>query len=249
VPQCADPLPGIKTGCIFEPFWEERVVVEPSAHGGTNWPPVPYSPDTGYFYVPGIVRTSAFVRIAKRHSRGEFYIGGGQDAVAGTPLAGTFTAIHSKTNKIVWQHKTPYQTGGAGGSTVTASALLVRGDPDGNFLAIDAKTGEVLWRFQTGFAADAPPIIYEIDGEEYIAIVTGGNAMRRSATGDAVWAFSLMGQLGPAWWPPRPPATVAGPGLWWSLWYAVSSLWQGHGNGAFLEEPSRQVPPGDRGDR
>jgi len=73
-----------------------------------------------------------------------------------------------------------------------------------------AKTGAVLWKFQTGFGADAPAIVYEVDGDEYIAIATGGNSLQGSAYGDAVWAFSLKGQLSPLW-PPPPPSTVAGP--------------------------------------
>ena len=32
--------------------------------------------------------------------------------------------------------------------------------------------------FQTGFGADAPPVVYEVDGEQYIAIATGGNRSR-----------------------------------------------------------------------
>jgi quinohemoprotein ethanol dehydrogenase len=248
VPQCADPLPGFKTGCIFEPFWEERVVIEPSAHGGTNWPPMPYSPDTGYFYVPGTIRTSAFTRTPRQYIRGKIYTGGSQEPVTGVPFSGTFTAIDSKTNKIVWQNKTPYQTGGAGGATVTASGLLFRGDPDGNFLAVDAKTGEALWKFQTGFGSDAPPVVYEVDGDEYIAIATGGNTMRRSANGDAVWAFSLKGGLGPAWWPPRPPPVVYGAGLLRRIWIAISSLWQGHWPDEHPEAPSGELAPGDRGD-
>src|SRR6059036_2124239 len=128
----------------------------------------------------------------------------------GSPMSGTFTAIDSKTNKIAWQHKTPYRIGGGGGSTVTAGGLVFRGEPDGNFLAIDAKTGQELWRFQTGFGADAPPVVYEVDGEQYIAIATGGNQLQGSAYGDAVWAFSLKGQLNPLW-PPPLPQTVAGP--------------------------------------
>ena len=93
---------------------------------------------------------------------------------------------------------------------MTAGGLVFRGEPDGNFLALDAKTGEELWRFQTGFGADAPPVVYEVDGEQYIAIATGGNQLQGSAYGDAVWTFSLKGQLGPLW-PPPPPPTVAGP--------------------------------------
>jgi outer membrane protein assembly factor BamB len=125
-------------------------------------------------------------------------------------MTGTFTAIGGNTNKIVWQHKTPYRVGQGGGSTTTAGGLDFRGEPDGDFLAINAKTGEELWRFQTGFGADAPPAVYEVDGEEYVAIATGGNSLQLSANGDAVWVFSLKGQLGPLW-PPPPPQSVAGP--------------------------------------
>ena len=217
VPQCADKLPEYdKAGCIFEPFWETPVLVEPSGDGGTGWSPVPYSPDTGYFYVSGTVRASANWRKGgKEYVPGKPYGGGAEAPPPGSPMSGTFTAIDSKTNKIVWQHKTPYRL--AGGGTVTAGGVAFRGEPDGNFLALDAKTGEELWRFQTGFGADAPPVVYEADGEPYVAIATGGNVTQGSAYGDAVWAFSLRGQVGPLW-PPPPPATIAGP-----LW--ISSRW------------------------
>src|SRR5712692_2728568 len=51
---------------------------------------------------------------------------------------------------------------------------------------------------------------YEVDGEQYVAIATGGNQSVGSAFGDAVWSFSLNGQLRPLW-PPPPPPTVSGP--------------------------------------
>ena len=156
------------------------------------------------------MRTSAFGRYSDKFLRGQRYVGGTQAAPIGTVMSGTFTAMDAKTNKIVWQHKTPYRLGGGGGSSVTAGGLVFRGEPDGNFLALDAKTGEELWRFQTGFGADAPPVIYEVDGEQFVAIATGGNQLQGSAYGDAVWVFSLKGQLGPLW-PPPPPSTVAGP--------------------------------------
>ncbi len=211
VPQCAELLPGYeKAGCIFDTFWETPVLMQPSGIGGTNWSPVPYSRDTGYFYVPGTVRTSAFTRFGDKYILGQRYTGGSQAAPIGSPMNGTFTAIDSKTNTIAWQHKTPYRIGGGGGSSVTAGGLVFRGEPDGNFLALDAKSGKELWRFQTGFGADAPPIFYEVDGEQYVAIATGGNQLQGSAYGDAVWAFSLKGQLGPLW-PPPAPQTVAGP--------------------------------------
>ena len=211
VPQCADVLSGYaKAGCIFEPFWDTPVLIQPSGIGGTNWSPVPYSPVTGYFYVPGTVRTSSFTRYDNKYTLGKRYTGGSQQAPIGSPQSGTFTAIDSKTNKIIWQNKQPYRTGQGGGAMVTAGGLVFRGASDGNVLALDARTGEELWRFQTGFGADAPPMTYEVDGEQYVAIATGGNQSVGSAFGDAVWTFSLSGQLRPLW-PPPPPPTVSGP--------------------------------------
>jgi alcohol dehydrogenase (cytochrome c) len=137
VPQCAELLPGYDAaGCIFTPFWETPVLIQPSGLGGTNWAPMPYSPDTGYFYVPGTIRSSAFTRYSDKYVKGLRYTGGGQSAPIDSPMFGTFTAIDAKTNKIAWQHKTPYRLGGGGGSTVTAGGLVLRGEPDGNFLAL-----------------------------------------------------------------------------------------------------------------
>jgi quinohemoprotein ethanol dehydrogenase len=211
VPQCAAPLLGYpEARCIFDVFWETPVLMQPSGIGGTNWSPMPYNPDTGYFYVPGTVRTSAFTRYGDKFKLGKRYDGGSQAAPIGSPQTGTFTAIDSKTNKIVWQQTQPYRTGQGGGSMTTAGGLLFRGGSDGNFHALDARTGEELWRFQTGFGADAPAITYEVDGEQFVAIATGGNQSIGSANGDALWAFSLKGQVH-ALWPPPPPPTVAGP--------------------------------------
>ena len=67
VPTCAPTLPGYeKPGCIFEAFWASSVIIQPGGQGGTNWSPMPYSPDTGFFYVPGTIRTSTFIRY-QRH--------------------------------------------------------------------------------------------------------------------------------------------------------------------------------------
>jgi alcohol dehydrogenase (cytochrome c) len=249
VPQCADPQPEIKTGCIFEPFWDDPVALQPSGQGGTNWSPMPYSPDTGYFYVPGSIRTSVFERFARPYRRGRVYTSGSQEAAFHTPLSGTFTAIDATTDRIAWQHKMPYRMGGGSGSSVSAGGLVFRGEPDGNFVAVDARTGKVLWKFQTGFGADAPPIVYEVDGEQYIAIATGGNSIQRSATGDAVWSFSLKGELGPAWWPPTPPPTGMAAGLYWRIRSALESVWPGNRQDGHLGEPSGQGAQGDRGDR
>ena len=113
-------------------------------------------------------------------------------------MSGTLTAIGGSTNKIAWQQKMPYRVGGGGGSTATAGGLVLHGrSRTGQSRPCDAKTGELLWQFQTGFGAEATPMVYEVDGDQYIAIAAGGNQGVGSANGDAVWVFSLKGQLEP----------------------------------------------------
>jgi PQQ enzyme repeat len=68
--------------------------------------------------------------------------------------------------------------------------------PAGPATAIDAKTGEVLWRFQTGFGADAPAVVFEVDGDEYVAIAAGGNSLGGTAYGDAVCEIQTLGPPG-----------------------------------------------------
>ena len=41
------------------------------------------------------------------------------------------------------------------------------------FTAYDKATGEVLWQFNTYTSMLAPPVTYEIDGVQYVSILTG----------------------------------------------------------------------------
>jgi quinohemoprotein ethanol dehydrogenase len=205
MPQCPEPLGTWITKCIFGTAWDVPVLMTPGGNGGVNWSPMSYDPQTGYFYV------TAAVRPAGR-------IGAGSGKYAPPPIGGkyfgTLTAMDSHTNRIAWQHTMPYSIGQGSGSLTTAGGLLFHGEPDGNFQAYDAKTGELLWHWQTGAGADAPAISYEIDGEQYVAIAAGGQAIQTSsANGDMIWAFSLKGSpaqpIAQAEAPPPPPTELS----------------------------------------
>jgi len=205
MPQCPQPLGTWVTKCIYGSVWDVPTLMSPGGNGGVNWAPMSYDPQTGYFYVTAADRPAG--RIAP-----------GSGAIAppaiGAKYSGTLTAVDSRTNRIVWQHKTPYSIGQGSGALTTASGLLFHGEPDGVFQAYDAKSGELLWKWQTGAGADAPAITYEIDGEQYIAIGVGGVSIQTASTnGDMIWAFSLKGnkdhpiaQFDP---PPPPPTEVS----------------------------------------
>ena len=112
-----------------------------------------------------------------------------------------------KTNTIGWQNQLDQMC--IGGSLATAGGLVFYGEANGNFNAFDAETGEVLWQFQTGAGVNAPPITYEIDGTQYIAVASGGNFQLNFPRGDSFWVFSLEGTLGPVAAPPEPSSEVA----------------------------------------
>ncbi len=45
---------------------------------------------------------------------------------------------------------------------------------------------------------NAPAITYEVDGEQFVAVASGGNFQLNFPRGDTLWVFSLRGQLPPA---------------------------------------------------
>ena len=69
----------------------------------------------------------------------------------------------------------------------------------------------MLWQWQTGAAIQAPPSLYGIDGVQYVAVLAGGptGKLADSTNGDAVWVFSLDGNLAP-FGVPEPPLTSVG---------------------------------------
>ena len=203
IPQCPQPLAGWVTKCIFGVIYDMPILMSPGGNGGTNWSPMAYSPQTGYFYVSAADRPQS--RILRQ-------LGKTVGPPIGARYSGTFSAVDSRTNKIVWQKKTPYSIGQGSGALATASGLVFHGEPSGMFQAYNAKNGELLWQWQTGAGADAPAVTYEIDGEQYVAIASGGVAIQTtSANSDMIWAFSLKGSPGgrlQPFEPPRPPVSV-----------------------------------------
>ena len=214
VPQCAhDAVPGYAVGCIFDPPAQNPVLLAPGPLGGNDYSPISFNQKTGLLYVGASDINYAFglahEKIDPLTGEKTKLDGIGFFLPNGTKRSGNITAIDPTTNKIVWQKPNVWPKGMGSGIMSTAGGLLFSGDPDGNFVAYDANTGDELWRFQTGFGADAPAITYMLNGEQYVAIATGGNALAYSAPGDAVWAFKLDGNVGSLNAPKAPPTVGA----------------------------------------
>jgi quinohemoprotein ethanol dehydrogenase len=212
-PTCPEPgsVPeGMKSACIFGGYWVDPVVMAPGTLGGISWAPMTFSPQTRLIYIPGTIINSAFTlrRQAWDDENQRFKPldeGVGFFRPTGVPRAGTLTAMDPTTNKIVWQKRMKFPLGTGSGLLSTAAGLLFHGESDGNVVAYDIATGEPLWRFQTGTGADAPIATYEVNGEQYLALLAGGSSFQLSKRGDSLWAFKLGGKVPQEPAPPEPP--------------------------------------------
>ena len=203
VPVCPEPFGNYERGCLFSPYREQPVLVGPGTAGGNTWAPMTFSPRTRLAYVPGTIFDSVFKLGADGPGRA---LQSTTVHPPGVRRAGTLTAMDPTTNRIVWQKQTKYPMGGGSGLLSTAGGLLFNGQPDGHFVAYDIRNGEELWKFQTGAGADAAASTFEVAGEQYVAIMAGGNSVLRSQRGDFLWAFKLGGSLPQAPAPREPPS-------------------------------------------
>jgi alcohol dehydrogenase (cytochrome c) len=174
----------------------------PDFLGGKNWNPVAYSEDTGLFYVPANEWGMDIWNEPITYKKGAAYLGA---SFTIKPVfddhIGSLKAIEPSTGKIVWEahNKGVYW----GGVLATHGGLVFTGTPEGFLKAFDAKTGKELWKFNTGSGIIGSPITWEMDGEQYVAVVSGwGGAvplwggdvakMHQGITqGGSLWAFKL----------------------------------------------------------
>jgi quinohemoprotein ethanol dehydrogenase len=180
-------------GKIFDPFWDEALLLKPSAFGGANWPPSAYNPETELFYVLGTDMYMNFTRSEEEYEEGEMYVGSIIAPVNEAPVRGTITALDVKTNKIVWQQV--WDAMAYSGVMTTKGGLVFVGHNDGRLIAFDAKTGKQVWEFKTDAGVNAPPVTYEVDGVQYISVLVAGNSLAGSKHGDSLWTFALDGDI------------------------------------------------------
>lgn len=158
----------------------------PGVQGAHGWHANAYSPDTGLIYVPTqqayfpMVADPSFTMNPEGYNLGlDFtssftYYRSHPEAKQG--FEGFLQAIDPITGKQVW--KTEQSVGPTGGALVTATGLVFQGGGSSNEVrAFDAKSGGKLWSAKVQTASLAPPITYELDGQQYVAFSVGGNTM------------------------------------------------------------------------
>jgi quinohemoprotein ethanol dehydrogenase len=151
--------------------------VQPSSGGAHNWHPMAFHPDTSLAYFSS--SDSAMVYAADLNfnpnpmasNLGIDVAAGaaelGPDATANLPRGSYLTAWNPATQQEIW--RVPASSAGV---LATAGDLLFKGNND-RFSAYDIADGTELWSMPTYTGIVAAPVSYELDGEQYVAVVAG----------------------------------------------------------------------------
>lgn len=155
----------------------------PAPFGAHNWHPMAFNPQTGLVYIPAQVVPFAYVNDANyRHEPGAWNIGtdflanalpddAAQLAGLKAMVKGQLIAWDPVAQKARWTVEHPFFWNA--GVLTTAGGLVFQGAAEGVFSAYDAATGAKLWSYETVNGVIAPPSTYEIDGEQYVALMVG----------------------------------------------------------------------------
>ena len=155
----------------------------PGPLGGHNWHPMSFSPLTGLVYIPAQVLPFAYVNDPQyKHRQGAWNLGSdflanalpadkAQLAGLKAMFKGQLVAWDPVAQKARWTVEHPYFWNA--GVMSTAGGLVFQGDGLGDFVAYDAAKGTRLWSYKTENGVVAAPSTYEIDGEQYVALMVG----------------------------------------------------------------------------
>ncbi len=164
----------------------------PGNQGGTNWYPPAYSPRTGLFYFSAWQDYATIYHPETSvYQPGRNFPGGGFTVL--TPVPGAPTVGIGRRGPInTWTDAVGHgavmaldpETGDAkwmfdqfdvsdGGMLTTASDLLFTGGREGYFHALDARTGREVWKASLGGQIVMAPITFEIDGKQYVSVISG----------------------------------------------------------------------------
>ena len=164
----------------------------PGLAGGTNWYSPSYSPSTELFYIPAWEDyATVFGEGAVEYEEGEYFAGGSIAEYGPVPNApalprqtrgpinswtdalghGAVLALDALTGEQKWKFEMTDVI--RSGILTTASDLLFTGARSGYFQALDARSGALLWKASLGSQIVNGPMTYEVDGRQYVAVISG----------------------------------------------------------------------------
>src|SRR5499433_816214 len=141
----------------------------PSLLGGNNYWPSSYSAKTKLLYIPALSNCSTITIDREKHNKERGWNGGiastterwESDLKAADPLTGEIKkSVHLSYPNF-------------SGTLATGGGLVFLALLDGTVAAYDDTTLDELWKINVGSGFSAPPMTFEVNGKQYVAIVSG----------------------------------------------------------------------------
>ena len=157
----------------------EPFVSTQNPNGAHTWHSMSFNPETGLVYFP--IHGQPFVYGAPEeftplqltNNLGTDFSGNAaldpQEVLDET--FGRLIAWDPVAQREVWRVERESQANG--GALSTAGGVVFEGTGSGQFTALDATDGQELWSTEAHTGIIAAPITYEIDGEQYVAVMAG----------------------------------------------------------------------------
>ena len=141
----------------------------PSMQGGNNYWPAAYSPKTKLLYIPSVSSCNEVTLDPTLSTKAGDWKGAKFRDVERNEtdliVADPFTGDVKKRVRV------PYPN--YSGALATGGGLIFTGFTDGTFVAYDDATMEPLWKINVGTGFNAPPMTFEVNGKQYVAILSG----------------------------------------------------------------------------
>jgi quinohemoprotein ethanol dehydrogenase len=171
---------------------DKTQTIKPSPLGGHNWQPMSWNPTLGLVYIPANDIAWAF-GLEKNfvYRPGTWNTGNDPttgDAIPRGDVSGRLIAWDPVKQEPRWELRYPGPWNG--GTLATAGGLVFQGSAHGTFAAYDAAGdgsghAKLLWETPAGTGVMAGPSTYELDGEQYVAVMAGWGGAFGLVGGDA----------------------------------------------------------------
>jgi len=141
----------------------------PSQAGGNNYWPSSYSPQTKLIYIPAMTGCVNIAIDREKHNAQRGWNGG--LSTTDERLESNLTAADPLTGEIKKSVHLRYPN--YSGTLATGGGLVFLALLDGTVAAFDATTLDELWHINVGTGFSAPPMTFEVNGKQYVAIASG----------------------------------------------------------------------------
>jgi alcohol dehydrogenase (cytochrome c) len=148
----------------------------PSHDGSNNYWPSSYSPKTKLIYIPTLTACEFVTVDREGRVPGKNWVGGGFTTTE--RYESELTAADPVTGEVKNRIKLRYPN--FSGTLVTAGGVVFLALLDGTVAAYDDSTLEELWKINLGSGFSSPPVTFEVNGKQYVAITAGQSGTAKS---------------------------------------------------------------------